>query len=288
MVRWALFVSLVFVAGCPPEGQKIAPRDEREALQRVNDNLGRIDQPLQYKATVSFRFRDANGVTRRFIGHPASLIFYRPRYLRFDIRSLAGDVAQFGSDGERYWVWIEPEVRKLWWSYWDELERGTGRRLAMPPDELLDALMLRPLPSTLDGGLGPLLRMEGDDHRLLFVRLGADGQPSGLREVRLDPRAPYQPLEVIDRLPDGRVQMRAQLEQYKRIGEEGPFTARRYVVKWPLADTEMRMDVKKAQFRPDLPLEDVIQFPSEWRGEVERLDASPELSHAARKGAVCP
>ncbi|MFH1746482.1 MAG: hypothetical protein ABIG44_05490 [Planctomycetota bacterium] len=271
MARWLLVALLVCVAGCPPQRRGIAPADERQALQRVNDNLAKIEQPLQYQATVSFRFRDANGTDRRFIGHAASLVFYQPRSLRFDIRSLAGEVAQFGSVEDRYWLWIEPEVRKLWWGYWEMLEQANGHQLAVPPDDLLDALMLRPLPATLTGNLKPLLRLEDDDHRLLFVRLGADGQPSGVREIRLDPSEPYQPLEIVDRLPDGRVQMHAHLSSYKRIGEDGPFTARRYEVYWPLDRAEMRLDVKRAQFRPEL--RGVIEFPANWQGDVEQLDA---------------
>ena len=271
MARWTSLALLICVAGCVDTREKIAPQNEREALARVNQNLAGIDQPLQYKALASFRFRDANGRDRRFIGHEAALIFAPPQYLRFDVRSLAGVVAQFGSNDERYWVWIEPELEKLWWGYWDRID--ATEQLILPPDDLLDVLMLRPLPSALSGGLRPLLRKTGDEHQLLFIRLGEDGQPCGLREIRLDPYQPYQPLEIIDRLPDGRVQMQAYLSKYRRISGDGPYTARKYVVYWPLDKSELRLDVTRAVFRPELPLE-VFAFPSEWPGEVEQLDAA--------------
>jgi len=274
MARWTWLALLVPLTGCPPGPTGIAPRDEGEALARVNENLGRVNVPLQYKAVVSFRFRDAEGKQRRFIGHEASLIYAPARYLRFDIRSLAGVVAQFGSNDERYWIWIEPEVRKLWWGEWSRLDRSSTRQFIVSPEDLLDALMLRPLQPALAGGLRPLLRTVGDDHRLLFVRLGQNGQPAGLREIRLDAREPYQPREVIDRLPDGRVQMHAELSHYARVGKDGPYTARKYVVRWPLDDSEMRLDVRRAVLRPDLPPE-VFAFPAEWQGQVERLDEAP-------------
>ncbi len=263
---------LLLVTGCPPASRSIAPRDEHEALARVNDNLGAIDRPVQYQALVSFRFRDANGRDRRFIGHEASLLYAPPQCLRFDIRSLAGVVAQFGSDGERYWIWIEPEVRKLWWGRWERLGQPQTTRLIIAPDDLLDALMLRPLYALRAGGLSPVLRTEADDHRLIYMRLGEDGQPSGLREIRLDAREPYQPREVIDRLADGRVEMHAHLSGYARIGPAGPYVARKYVVHWPLDEAEMRLDVRRARFRPELPAE-VFAFPSEWEGEIEPIDA---------------
>lgn len=268
-------ILLLPLAGCPPQREHVAPRDEWEALARVNDNLGQIDRPLQCKALVSFRFRDADGRDRRFLGHEAALVFAPERYLRFDIRSLTGVVAQFGSDGERYWLWIEPETHKLWWGHWDRLDAGPRKHMVIPPSDLLDALMLRPLPMALAGGLRPMLRRVGDDCRLLFVRLDAEGQPAGVREVRLDPYEPYQPLEIVDRLSDGRVQMHAELGNYRRVGRDGPYTPRRYVVRWPLDEAEVRLDILRARFRPDLPL-DIFAFPAEWEGAVEPLDAPAE------------
>ena len=288
MARWVLVGLLVFLAGCPPQRERVAPQDEREALARVNDNLTQIDEPLQYKALVSFRFRDAGGKTRRFIGHEASLLFAAPQYLRFEMRSLTGVVAQFGSNDERYWVWIEPEVQKLWWGSWDQLREAAPRRLIVPPDDLLDALMLRPLSPSFARGMLPLLRY-GDEICLEFVRLDADGEIGGMREIRLDPFEPYQPLEIVDRLPDGRVQMHALLDNYRRIGDDGPYTARKYVVDWPLDGAQMRLDVTRARFRPELPLE-VFAFPSGWQGEVELLDHLPatDLPPAMTESALHP
>lgn len=270
----ALTVVLTLVAGCP-NGVGVPSATRREALLRVNDNLATIRQPLQYKALVSFKFRDNNGQVRSFLGHDATLIFQAPRSLRFDVRSLAGVVAQFGSNDKQYWVWIEPEVRKMWWGEWRRVGPATLRKLPVPPNELLDALMLRPLPESLDGGLLPILRREGEDQRLLFVRLGLDGQPVGLREIRLDPRPPYQPLEIVDRLPDGDIAMRATLENYQRAGADGPFTPRRYVVTWPVNAAEMRLDVLSAAFRTDVAPE-IFELPA-WQGDSEEIDArAPE------------
>ena len=273
---------LSLLCGCPPQGEGTGPSifggppvrppaDRREALLRVNENLAQINQPLQYKALVSFSFTDENGKAHRFIGHEAALSFLPPQDLCFEVRSLAGVVAQFGSNADRYWVWVEPELNKLWWGEWKNTRDDAVRRLPIPPNELLDALMLRPLPEGLQGGLLPLLRVQDADFRLLFVRLGPDRQPSGWREIRLDPRPPYQPTEIVDRQPDGGIVMRAQLSSYERVGGSGPFTARKYVVEWPVNHAEMRLDINRASFRPDLPA-DVFEFPAGWKGAQERID----------------
>ncbi len=267
-----LIAMAVVLSGCPaPPAQP--PASRREALERVNDNLTRLNRPLQCSALVSFKFRDADGKLHSFLGHEAGLVFMPPQSLRFDVRSLAGSVAQFGSNEAQYWLWVDvPDARKLWWGSWHRVGQPTSRRLPVPPNELLDALMLRPLPESLDGGQLPLLRVDGQDHRLVYVRLGSGGQPVGWREIRLDPRPPYQPIEVMDRLPDGQLVLHAQLSDYRMVGADGPLTPRRYVICWPDSQAELRLDILWARLRPDLG-QDLFEFPAGWRGESEEIDA---------------
>ena len=267
-----LVALLTLITGCPPPGPPIAPRTRGEALDRVNANLAQIDRPLQCKGLVSFKFRDADERVRRFIGHEASLIYQPPQQLRLDVRSPGGVVAEFGSNLEQYWLWTDvPDIRKLWWGEWQAVGSGATRKLAIPPDELLDALILRPLSRTLGTGPELTLRCVGDDHRLMYVRVGPDGRTSGAREVRLDAYPPHQPVEIIDRRADGGVVMHALLRGYRRVGPDGPYIPRGYVVMWPETDAEFRLDVHSAKFRPDLEPE-VFDFPAGWTGERERLD----------------
>jgi hypothetical protein len=267
---------LVGVTGCPPS-PGTPPTTRREAIERVNSNVGRIQSPLHCTGWVSFKFRDENGKPHSFDLNEARLIYRAPQSLLFDVRStLAGTVAQFGANDEQYWLWIDvPDFRKLWHGSWQRLSMSGERKLPIPPNELFDALMLRPLPESLEGGQLPLLRIVGDDHRLWFVRLGAGGQPIGYREIRLAPQPPYQPLEVIDRLPEGQLVMHAELSSYQRAGPDGPYTARRYVVQWPQNDAEMRLDITGAKFRTDLPTE-LFDSPDGWQGAREDIDAAPE------------
>lgn len=281
------------VTGCigPPGIKPTPPRDARQALERINDNLAKIDGALSCKALTSFRFRDSNGRDRRFIGHPATVIFEAPRCLYFDIKhSLGGSVARIGSNGERYWLWIDtPEARKLWYGSWDALEQDRARHMAIPPDQLLDALMMRPLPEELPGTLKPLLQIDGSDQRLLFVAPDDNGWPYTKRELVLDPRPPYMPLEIIERLADGRVAMHAYLKSYRPVrgcGKDGPYTPRRYVVYWEIDQAEMRLDFSDVRYRTkDIPF---CNFPEAWEGEIESLDLSPgaDVSTKAQGGLI--
>ncbi len=267
----ALWAAALLAVGCNgPQKNCDPPTGRLEAVARVNDNLSRIDTALYAKALVSFRFRDADGKRRSFDGKDARLIYIPPQSLLFSVQSLGGTVAEFGSTDERYWVWIDvPDVRKLWFGHWANAGRPDLRSLPVPPDELFDALMLRPLRHA--GGLLPVLRVAGEDYRLIFTRVDNRGHPVSYREVQVDPCEPYQPTEVVDRSPDGQILMHARLSNYKRIGPDGPYTPRRYVVEWPLNDAQMRLDVMSAKFRPDLT-PDAIAFPEGWRGDIEEID----------------
>lgn len=284
---WPLLAALplfgLLIAGCNADGigvrpRPVPPRDARQAMERINHNLEKIEGALYCPGLTSFRFRDANGNDRRFIGHQATVIFEAPRCLYFDIKhTLGGSVARIGSNDEQYWLWVDtPETRKLWHGRWDVLEAGGARAMAVPPSQLLDALMLRPLPIWLDGALRPLLRIDGNDHRLLFIGLDQDGWTHVKRELVLDPHPPYMPLEIIDRSPDGRVAMHAYLKKYRPVkdcGPDGPWTARKYVVYWELDRSEMRLDFSDVRYRTsEAPF---CESPLGWDGEVKSLDQPP-------------
>ncbi len=274
-----LMLPVVFAVGCAPcpsaKIEPIPPRDAREAMQRVRDNLEVLSRiPLRTDGLVTFNFRDAEGRRHSYPLQDATLIFQSPRRLRFSIKhSLAGSVARVGSNDEKYWLWIEPEVSTMWWGEWRYVESGGGSSLPLPPNQVLDALMLRPLPESVGDGLPPLLREDGDGYRLLYLRLDADGWPYVAQEVALDCCPPYQPTELIVRRADGQVVMRSQLRNYRQLGEDGPYVAHRYVIDWPQDEAELRIDFHGARLNPDqVPF---YHFPDDPPVEkIESLDAA--------------
>lgn len=267
------------LSGC--NGAKVEvrppPVDARTALREVNAGLASLHEPVSLSpAIVSFRYRDSNGADRRFIGHPATILFDPPRCMLFRIKSLAGTIAQIGSNDERFWVWVDtPEQRKLWWGDWDAFAPNRRINMPVPPDELQDALMLRPLPDRLPAGLPPLLETSGGRTRLLYQRVGG-GWPYIAREVVLDNRAPYMPVEVIDRNSAGEVLMRVELGRYRSVsGADGLYFPGRYVIRWK-DGTELRLDVENVKLQPDA--EDFCEFPARWDGEVETVTGDPGVA----------
>jgi hypothetical protein len=251
------------------------PADRFVAIDRVNDNLEQVDQTLYCSGLASFRFRDAESKTRRVPLRDARLFWRTPDRLRFDVKSNAGVIAQLGSQEVYYWMWIEPEINKLWIGSWEKANHPDTRRLAIPPDQLVTALMLGPIPPSLEGGELPKLKVKCNDHRLVFTRRTPDGTLIGTREIRVQERAPFQPIEIIDRAADGTVLMEAELSNYRRVGDDGPWTARKYIIEWPQDGAKLRLDIHRAKFRSDLP-DDIFDPPLEWQGEIELLDALDE------------
>lgn len=257
--------------GCPPNEQKpfgagptVPIVDADGALERINGNLRRISDKLEMQAIVDFRFRDGNGQVRRFSNHEAVLRFAAPQCLRFDVRGLTGVLAQFGSNDERYWIWVEPELNTLWWGFWETAEQIDDSVMPVAPQRLLDALLLRQLPVALDDA-PPELRRDRTGVRLVYTR--ADG--SKARELMLNQQG--MPYQIIERNLDGDVVMDARLGQYERIGERGPLIPRLYKVDWPATEGHMELTIRSAKFRSTLP-DWFCEFPERWSGRVENLD----------------
>lgn len=266
---WAALLGVL--VGCPPSGDSTMEANLRgenadAALRRINDNLARISDKVECRALVSFRFRDAQGQLRQFRGHEATLRFRPPQCLRFDVRGLAGVIAQFGSNDDRYWVWVEPEMNKLWWGSWGRPSQAAGLHMPVPPQRLLDGLMLRELPATLEDQ-PPELRRDGGTTRLVYYR--ADGGKS--RELRLT-AGTGMPFEINEYDAHGDVVMRAKMQDYQRIGARGPLLPRRYLVEWPASEGYMDLKIRSADFRPTLP-DWFCEFPERWSGSVESLDS---------------
>lgn len=276
----AVLTVLPCIAGCRSEMRTI---DVQHALTRVNENINKISAPLMYKpAVVSFRFRDERGKSHRFNWYPAVIIYQPPRCLYFDIKNnMNASVARVGSNDSAYWMWIEPELNKMWWGEWDR-ERTGDQRLPVQPAEVLAALALRPLDIGREGAGEPELDLAHGNPKLIYREQAGEGARYVSREVVLDRYEPGLPIRIIQRRSDGAITMDASLTKYARVGVDGPYTPRQYLVKWPLDGAEMALDISGAQLRPEQA--PFCVFPTDPPvAEVERITGG---AAAAERGAL--
>lgn len=268
---------LAVLTGCTPPNAHLAPQTAREAVRQINADWADIADPIYAKAWLArFELYDGDGRHHRFIG--AARVFYQPpRCLWFNIEhSMGGTAANIGSNDERYWVRMEIEDRRLWWGTWVALEAGASTPLIVPPGQLLDALMLSPLPAALPDGLPPLLQSDGWRRELLYQRTDADGWPYVARRIVLTPAEKYRPRRIIDYDAAGEVLMEADLWAYAPLGEagDGPLTPRRYAVRWR-DGTEMHLEIERVAQRGGI--DPPCDFPSNWTGVSECLDQLPPI-----------
>jgi hypothetical protein len=266
---------LALLTGCPPASTSkyFTPRDARVSLERINSNLARLDRPLYGRpAQVSARFRDDSGRRQMFLAQPARILFSAPQCLRFDIEhSLGGKVAEIGSNDELYWLWVEPETNTMWWGTWDALLSGSAKPLIVPPDQLLSALLLQPIPSSLREGPPPVLRGDSFGRALVFYRLDERGWPYVAREIQLRGRDGL-PAAITDYDESGTVIMQAVMSNYVPIdgtGSRGPLTPHRYELRWPKQGAELTISIDRMQF---FDREVPCDFPERWTGRQVPLD----------------
>jgi hypothetical protein len=261
------------ICGCNGEQRVeiIPPRDVSEALARVNAHMHTESVALYCTGLVTIRFRDSNQAQRRFFAQPMTLIYRPERCLYMNIKSsLAGSLARIGSNDERYWLCVDDaDFRRMWWGWWRDTAQTDADDIPVPPDDLFDALMLRRLPPVSIGGASPYVRIEDEDHRLVYVRMDENRNTLGVREIVLDPVRPYLPRGIVDRSADGEILMRATLADWRRVAGSRVWTARRYVIEWPFRDAELRIDIETAKFRPDQP--PFCDFPRDWNGPQQQL-----------------
>jgi len=294
--RRAIVASLLSVvagglaAGCAAP-QFLPPAETRTALQKVNARFAALDGPLYGEGLISVRFRDDTGRTQQAIAQPATLIFEAPRCLYLDVKSaLAGTFARLGANDERYWLWVDsPDLRKLYWGTWDALAEGRSRPLPVPPDQLLDSLLLRPLPERLGYSVRALGWKTLAGVELVYLLEDDLGWPYQRRVVRIPSGAAGEPSEIVDYDAQGRVVLNATLRGYRPLGDgtaAGWRYAHSYVLTWPTLDAEIRLDLSALKRRTnDLPFCD---FPRRFNGEIELLDepaSAPEPEDSAEAEA---
>ncbi len=120
--------------------------------------------------------------------------------------------------------------------------------------------------------VGALLEDRGRQLWLIVQRLEDDAMPAVRRLMRLRDRPPHLPVRIIDYSADGRVWMDATLSGYAPLSDAGRevWVARRFVLRWPQRQAEMRLDLLKLRTRSaELPF---CTFPKRFNGQIEVLD----------------
>jgi len=262
-------IALVFgSAGCPPREAppviRFDPVPLREAAGVVNDNNGTIGGTLQARRGFARGyFADADGKQRQF-SYDANLLFFPPRHLRLDLKTLGRSHVQFGSNDARYWVAVKPQIDTLWWGRHDARPVHRTSQLIIRPDLMVDALGLSSVPTGDQEGLTVMQRITPDFQQVLVTETYAGSRPYLSREYWLKRYDRRLVDRIIFRDALGQVAMISRLSDYKRIGDDGPILPHRIELDWPAGDSRMTLTAAGWRIRRDVD--------ADFRGFVDPVE----------------
>lgn len=242
---------LAMICGCPPGGPVATdvpsgpPRELPEIVSVISANAAKLDRPLWSNSVrATARIKDEKGKLHVY-NLDSTLLFEQPRSLRMDLRPGLGDpVMGVGSNNEEYWLWVEPELHLMRWGRHKFVGRPCNEHISMRPDQLVAALAVGGLPSTIDGLMGPI-RKAGKKHDILeYIRMQSGNYVMD-REYWVERNSPYLVRVVQFRDVQGRVSMSAALDDYKMVWDGGPLVPHSINVIWPQDESTFTLDIGK-------------------------------------------
>lgn len=245
--RWrcALGAFLAFLlfggTGCPPQGPVVIvppegpPRELSDIVEAIDRNAALLDRAFwSNNITAKCRIVDEDHHEHVY-NLEGNLLFQEPRNLLVDLRPGLGDpVMQIGSNADDYWVWIEPEMQRMWWGRHRHAGKSCAEKMVVRPAELMVAIGLGGLPSATVDLVGPLRRYGKQADILYYARRQESGEMLLDREYWVSRRPPYQVIGVKTRDALGRVSMSALLDDHAVAWPGGPIVPRQVNIMWPL------------------------------------------------------
>lgn len=222
-------------------------RETAEIERLIRANGAKLDGALWSPAiSVYAEFPDERRV-RRSYNLEGTLLFRPPRDLRIDLRPTLGDpVMGIGSNGEDYWLWIEPELHRMRWGRHAHAGMPCAGELPVRPDQL--AAVLRPGLPDDKKLLGPIRTWGPNYDKLQYVRRGPGDGPAGEswlvdREYWVERVEPFMVRQVVFRDVLGRIAVSARLDDYRAAWDSGPMLPHQVNVLWPRENAHFTLRV---------------------------------------------
>jgi len=241
------------------------PIPRHEAITIVNDNAERITGTLRASGSVSGHVTVDD--RKRSFDVSGTLFFLKPRFVRFDLKSIAGTEFLVGSNTEHYWVFSKPGGEHYICRPHDPDRDPAAEGIALRPDQIVNALGLLPItPPKGEHLIWPPVQRVVDEHQqLLFV------QRDPLRGLILEKEYWLSGFDdrlvrrVIFRDAEGLVEMISDLSEYAPLDDDGdaalegrpPLLPGRIEARWPKDGAAIRFNIRKwqlyEQLGPDSP-----------------------------------
>jgi hypothetical protein len=221
-----LALALLTLCGCCPKAQEKPPyTGPTDSMAQVaadinanNQKIPTLWSSLYYKANIVDEKKHGH-----FVNGEGVLLYRQPNDFRLIGRKEIGTIFDIGANREAYWLRVVPEVSTMWYGRYEDLASADLNELHIPirPDLVLGVLTFTVINTNFSELPAPTMRFnnEDDSYMLVWITKLPD-RWIGYREVWYD-RATKRPKFVKLYDANGRIAIRADLAQFKRVPIEG-------------------------------------------------------------------
>jgi len=272
--------AILAVCGCGPGGgpRPFVRRDLGELVDRAEQDL-RLQFPIRAKGGRMVVKLTEDTTTHR-VDLDGLVLWHEPPCWTYLSANILGKPALYlGSNEERYWLGIVPEVNKLWWGSWSGLYAEPAQTRFVAPAYLAEVLGGFDLRTPPPEAIGPILRPSPPHHVLMYCRKDEAGQWFVAKEVFLRAADTVTVEQILYYDPRGRIQLTIGLGDYVWVkdGSRGCWLARRIEMSWQHGESYFKIDLGRITVPEHVP-EAAFRFPEPGRfAEEEHLDRPSSL-----------
>jgi hypothetical protein len=222
----------------------VGPTDPLDVvLAKINERAARVPTLI-----ASGKFTGNLGAKRgelRYLNGQVDLAHAKPDSVRLKLtKDLAGQLFDTGTDGKQFWLILDQDGGTCWHGRVRATGEPPARELPIRPELLLDILGVASYSVDLTAEPAPTMRFNPDyDAYMLTWHAKQGDRFRVLREIWFD-RATLRPRLVMLYDPDGRIVVRAKLDDYQPVSAGGgePTSgemARRFDIRFPETDSNL-------------------------------------------------
>lgn len=253
---------LVVTSGCawhsmsfwPKHKTAVATLSSTATLDDITDHINESRARLTCWRSTEVKIKaDGDGIVEPTLS--AKLCVQSPRNLRLTANSFLGPEVDFGSNDERFWLWVKRQEPKVTLTGSHD---GQGRQELMPipfsPSWMMEALGVIPIPTR---GLS----LERDESNPKQVRLTSSINDEGRATRRIMVFDLSQGQIVQHALYDDQDRLVASAEMSNFQTQDGVTLPHYIELNWPDTKTVLKLTIRKIEVNPAVP-EITFKLPS--------------------------
>lgn len=259
VLRTALLAALLLpFGGChetpPPPPKPVVTEPMSEVVRQINANnaaLPTLWAQHYYEVNLVDDKKQSH-----FVNGEGVLLYRRPMGMQLvGNKSLAGRVFELGSNEQRYWLKLVPEVNTMWWGDYANLGKPCVRQVPIQPNMVFEVLGVSTFNTDFTAAPAPVMRYNPDSDAYMFVWIVPASDPPRFvaqKEIWYD-RKTKLPRLVLLFDANGKPVLRAYLTKHRQVEVEDQPKER-----WPFVATDYRLYFPENGSKMSFTLSDMV------------------------------